>query len=306
MKKILCLILVIFLVSGCGRNPQKYETNFFAFDTYVNITLYEKNDALLKECEELAKKYENMFSKTREGSDIYILNQTGEHKVSPETYYLIEKGLYYNKMTEGLFDITVGALSEIWKSSVPSDEEIQNAKNTVGADKVTLYDGKVTLKKGTKIDLGGIAKGYIADKMAELFKNHNQSGIINLGGNVYAVGTKTGEKFKVGIQKPKTEGESIYVLEVSDTSVVTSGIYERYFEEDGKEYHHIIDPKTGRPLDNNLYSATVISSSSMEADIFSTALLLMGDKALSFAEKNNIQAVLIDKNYTVALTKKLK
>ncbi len=303
MKKFLCVFLVLFLISGCSKPQKKYEAEFFSFDTYVNITLFSENNELLDECERLAVKYENMLSKTREGSDVYILNKEGRHKVSPETYYLIEKGLYYNEITEGFFDITVGALSQIWKNSVPKEEEIQKARETLGSDKVTLLNGEVILKEGTKIDLGGIAKGYIADKMAELLKKHNQNGIINLGGNVYAVGSKGKEKFKVGIQKPKSEGESICVLEVLDTSVVTSGIYERYFEDDGKEYNHIINPKTGRPADNNLYSATVISPSSMEADVFSTALLLMGDKALEFAEKNNIQAVFIDKNYTVTKTK---
>ena len=180
---------------------------------------------------------------------------------------------------------------------MPSDDERLAALQLVDDDQLVLGDNHtVVLPADMSIDLGGIAKGYIADKIAELVRGRVSGAVLNFGGNVYVVGLKpNGSVFNVGIRNPKgTENDVLGIVQVTDTSVVTSGVYERYFDKDGVRYHHILDPKTGSSALTDLASATVVNTSSMLADALVTACIVMGsEKAIAFLENNGYQGVLV-------------
>lgn len=262
----------------------------FLLNTFVTVTLYDSQDeSILDGCMELCKSYENLFSKTITTSEIYQLNHRDKSQktasVSEETAALIEKGLYYSSISDGDFDITIEPLSTLWnftdgKHVIPSDVEIQKARETVGYDKLKLSGTTLQFEDGdTTIDLGAIAKGYIADRMKDYLKEQGvESAIINLGGNVLCVGEKPGgQPFKIGLQKPfEDRNETIETLDIRDMSVVSSGVYERNFIVDGVNYHHILNPKTGYPYDNGLIAVTIISKDSVDGDGLSTACFSMG------------------------------
>lgn len=260
----------------------------------------------MEDCFDMAAKYENMFSRTIPDSDISkINNANGEFvEVSDETIELLEYGLKYCELSHGAFDITIGALSDIWNFKentgvLPDDNSLQTALNTVGYENIVIDGNKVALTNpDTKIDLGGIAKGYIADKMKEyLVEQGVTSAIINLGGNVLLVGNKTdGSKFKIGVQKPFDEtGTAIATVDIDDCSLVSSGVYERYFELDNQIYHHILDTETGYPIENGLYGVTIISESSVDGDALSTTVFALGlEDGMALIESlENTEAIFI-------------
>lgn len=325
-RKAVCLLLLTLLgfdaafLSACGKKaPESISDTGFYFDTVITVTLYDpaRNDAL-EGCFSLAEKYESYFSATLPDSDVAQINA---HPFEPvavheETVELIEKGIAYGKMSGGKFDITVGKLTEVWNFSeaagseagfsLPSDELVQTLAAGVDyrAIAVDRANGTVTLNSDAcAIDLGGIAKGYIADRMKEYLVSEGISaGLINLGGNVLALGKKPdpaqpdGSLYTIGIQKPFSEnGEAILKLSVADSSVVTSGTYQRYAEIDGKLYHHIIDSSTGYPYDNGLSSVTVLSESSADGDALSTTLFAMGltDGLARAEELDAVEAIFI-------------
>ncbi len=243
-------------------------------DTVVTISA-DCSDSVIKEAFELCAYYENMLSRTKEGSDIYNINEKGSATVSDETVALIEKAVHYSDLSEGRFDITVSPVSSLYdfnSKTMPSDEEIKEKLPLINYKKIKINGNTVALE-GSQLDLGGIAKGYIADKVVELLKSKGvKRATVNLGGNVYAFGDKN---IRIGIRKPFSE--EIAVTVVSDSaSFVTSGIYQRYIEKDGNIYHHIIDCKTGYGVVNDLSSVTVIGESSVDCDALSTVCMLMG------------------------------
>lgn len=287
---ILALVFIIIFtnLSACASSETgKITKNDFVLNTVATITLYDsKDEALINECFDLCRHYESLFSRTDKNSEIYILNHREVSKVSDETAELISDGLYYSKLSDGAFDITIAPLSSLWNftsdsPSVPSAEDIESAREKVDYTAVTVSGNTVTFSNEyTEIDLGAIAKGYIADKVKALLVSRGvDKAIINLGGNVLCIGGKTStEGFKIGIQYPFKEG-SIASVSVSDLSVVTSGIYERDFEQDGKLYHHILNPKTGYPYDNGLLSVTIIGENSCTCDTLSTTCFALGRDA---------------------------
>ena len=310
-------ILPLFTV-GCTKNTPISGSDFY-FDTIISITIYDSDsENLLNQCFDMAAKYEKMLSKTVEGSDIWEINHANGAEVSihPETFELLTKALSYGELTDGRLDLTIGSVSEIWNFSstndahtVPNQEQIKNALSHVDYHclKLNQKDGKyfacLTDSKA-QIDLGFIAKGYIADQMKSYLQNENvYSAIINLGGNVLTLGNKPdGSPFKIGIRKPFDDTSTpIEVLTVTDKSVVTSGIYERYFYENNQLYHHILDVDTGYPISNHLYSVTILSDSSMEGDALSTACLILGlEKGLQFIENTpNCEALFITDDYEI-------
>ncbi len=305
-------ILTSALFTGCTRristDPLISTTDLF-FDTIIQITLYENPDAslsgqdaqsILEEAHSLCGRYEKMFSKTVPESDIYQLNHADGKPVlvHAETYDLIEQSINYSRNTNGLVDITVSKVKDLWDfstqdtnapdSAIPSETSIKNALSHVDYHNILLDADHQTVTltdPEAAIDLGFIAKGYIADRLKEfLISKGVQSAIINLGGNVAVIGSKPdGSPFVVGIEKPFSDGDYMDKLSVTAQSVVTSGIYERFFEVNQTIYHHIIDPKTGYPVKTDLLSATIISDSSTQADALSTTCILLGkDKALDF------------------------
>lgn len=286
----------LMLFSGIwGKSPLKLlaaedsvsNTGFY-LDTVITITAYGTTDkAVIDDCFSLIGDYEALFSRTVEGSDIWNVNhgQGQSVEVSEETAELIDLALKYSGLSDDAFDITLAPYSILWDfqnntGNVPSDEEITEAGKHTGLSKLHVDGTTVTLDDPEgAIDLGGIAKGYIADQVKALLLSEGiNSALINLGGNVLAVGTKPdGSNWKIGIRKPFADASDLSaVVPVTDQSVVTSGTYERYFEVDGTIYHHILDPATGYPVQNGLQSVTILSDSSADGDALSTTCFVMG------------------------------
>lgn len=315
MKKLLslvlslCLLTPTVLITGCGRQQDNISKTGIYFDTVIQITLYDsKYETYLDGCFTLAQKYEDLFSTTKEGTDIWNINHSNGTAVTvaDETIALLQKGLEYSEKSNGRFDITVGRLSSLWDFSettdreVPSPEAIAAALATIDYHAVMIDGNQVTLTNpDAAIDLGGIAKGYIADQMKQYLNDHGvTSGLINLGGNVLSVGPKPGNPsyYQIAIQKPfSSDGEAAVSLQVTTQSVVTSGTYQRYFEADGTLYHHILDLSTGYPCNNGLDSVTIISDHSVDCDALSTLVFLMGaDDGLEYVESlPNTEAVFL-------------
>ncbi len=294
------LVLLPVVLTGCARNKEPISRTGFYFDTVIQITLYDTEDAaILDGCFALAEKYENLFSATKEGSDVWNINQAdGEAvTVSEETVKLLNTAVDYANRTEGRIDPTIRPVSELWdfgsegEAHVPEDAAIREALSHVSYDNIRFgtapsdETGEPACRTVTltdpeaAVDLGFIAKGYIADQMKEyLLSQGVYSACISLGGNVLAIGEKPdGSPFRIGIQEPFAEtGKSLDTVEIRDTSVVTSGIYERCFYEDGVLYHHVLDTATGYPVDNELAGVTIICESSTRADALSTACLCLG------------------------------
>lgn len=309
MSVLLCTSLFLSLFSGCGKadTAEPITKTGVYFDTVISITLYGTDmDDKFQGCFDLASKYENYFSNTLPDSDISKINTNIGTPVSvhDETIDLLQKGLAYGNLSNGSFDITIGELSDLWDFSnntgtIPADTNISNALSTIDYHNVVINGNEVSLlAPSTTIDLGGIAKGYIADKMkAYLNEQGITSGIINLGGNVLTVGPKdNNDTYNIAIQKPFSEdGSPIASVEITDQSVVTSGTYQRYFKKDGIIYHHILDVTTGYPYENDLCSVTIINDSSVDGDGLSTTCFTYGlEKGMDYIESlDNTEAIFI-------------
>ena len=282
--------LLVFSLTSCGffneKKAEKITKTEFLLDTVVSVTVYDEADSeAVDECIALCADYEKLFSRTDPESELYALNASGGMAVSDELLGLIETALYYCELSDGRFDITMGAVSEAYgfssvSPSLPSAEFIAEALSHTGYEKITIDGNTVTLTDPEAvIDLGAIAKGYIADRLGELLRERGvENAIIDLGGNILCLGNKPdGSDFKVGIQYPyRGSNISITSAAISNMSVVTSGVYQRYFEAEGKTYHHILDPETGYSLNNGLLSVSIISENSVDCDALSTTVFALG------------------------------
>lgn len=318
------LLLSVLALCSCSNPNRTASASGFYFDTIITITLYGTDDrAPIDRCFALAQRYEKLFSNTIEDSDISRINaHPGESvEVDPETADLLFLGIQYGQQSEGRFDITVGGLSDLWNipeiaeqlpegdnetdaSVLPDPDAIADALSHVDYHSLTLDGCRACLSDpDAKLDLGGIAKGYIADRMKEsLTADGITSAIINLGGNVLTVGAKPdGSNYRIGIQKPFADGEILGTVSVNNRSAVTSGVYERYYRVDGRLYHHILDLSDGYPCDNGLYGVTILSDRSVDGDALSTACFALGlKKGLNWIEAlPGIEAVFVDKNLNV-------
>lgn len=296
MKKayfLFCLILAslcLFPLTGCQKNAVETTRTGFYLNTVVSITLYDRSgeDPLFDEAMSLIGEYDSLLSKTAEGSDIYRINHAkgSPVEVDARTAELLSIALSYASLSDGLVDPTIGTLSDLWsfgdtnEGIVPSREDIEEALSHIDYTKVKLSGNTVTLlDPKARLDLGFIAKGYIADKLKEfLTKNGVENGIINLGGNVLTIGTKPdGSDYHIGVQKPFAEtGTALTTLTVRDRSLVSSGNYERYFEKDGTLYHHILSTRDGYPVNSGLNGVTIISENSVDGDALSTLCFILG------------------------------
>ncbi len=294
MKKGRAVVLIagitVLLLMGCERRVEPLSKSGFMLNTFVTVTLYDEDDPkILSDCLDLCRSYENIFSKTIEGSEVYKLNHrpAGENTVtlSPDVVALISKGLYYSQISDGAFDITVEPLSSLWDFTapdpvVPPDAKIQEARKKIDYRNLKLEGNTLTfLSPDTSLDFGAIAKGYIADRMKDfLIEQGVKSAVINLGGNVLCVGKKPdGTPFKIGLQKPYADrNETIEIMNINDMSVVSSGVYERHFVKDGVNYHHILNPGDGYPYENGLVSVTILSELSTDGDALSTTCFSLG------------------------------
>ena len=296
ISKLLLFLLISLSFTGCGRQEPIRKSGFY-FDTVISITLYDPSKtAELEHCFALADQYENYFSARKADSDISQINAAAPNPVSvhKETLELIQKGLDYSALSNGKFDITIGKLAGLWDfqaetPKLPNAGAVAKAAAAVDYRKVVVNGNEVALTDAdAALDLGGIAKGYIADRMKEyLLSQGITSGLINLGGNVLTIGTKTdGSAYTIGIQKPFDEtGTPVASVSVKDQTVVTSGIYERYFTLDDTCYHHILDTDSGYPYDNGLLSVSVICNSSADGDGLSTTCFALGlEKGMELIE----------------------
>ena len=331
MKKIrrtgLALLVLIMAITatGCSKNVDPVSNEGYYLDTVCQITIYHMKDMSQKNAEQViqgafdtCEKYEDMLSKTRKQSDIYKINHAkGEPvKCNKQTVQVIEKGMYYGDITNGLFDITVGKETDLWnfhkkKPSVPKESDLQQAAQHVGYEKIHVAGDQVWLEDSeSEIDLGGIAKGYISDRAAEYLERHGvTSAIVNLGGNISAVGYKDDDTtpFNIGIKKPFTQtGEIIGTVELGDGTIVTSGIYERCFKEKGKLYHHILNPDTGYPVNSGIQAVTIKAGQgkSCDCDAMATICLMLGkEKGKAFIEnQKGYEALFIDDNGKISKT----
>ena len=294
-KTIFLSCLLLFSATGCGMqknqqsDEQLYEKNFIYFDTVIGLQFYagENGQELMDHCIEMCGEYENTFSRTLETSELYAINHRTENTVtvSDDVAELISVGLKYYQISNGKFDITVAPLSDLWDfksedASVPDADDIAEALSKVGADQLSLSGNTLTFASDdVMIDLGALVKGFAATQMKTyLTENGVTSGLLNLGGNVLTIGSRPdGSDWSIGIQKPFDDNDPIIdVVKVKDQTVVSSGIYERYFKQDGVIYHHILDPDTGYPIQNDLWGVSIICDSSLTGDALSTTCMTLG------------------------------
>ena len=319
MKKIIwtAILTMTVLLTGCAGAPtQELErTAFFAMDTAMEFTVYGEAN-LLDEAKSIICSVEEQVSVTDEHSDIYAINHTGSGKLSGNSAELMEQALELCRRTDGALDISVYPIVRAWgfttgNYQVPDEETIQSLLPLVDYTKIQ-YDastGTVALLEGMEIDLGSIAKGYAGQLAAQMLRERGvESALLNLGGNVQTVGTKPdGSPWQIGIKDPKGE-DAMMVLSIADQAVVTSGGYERYFEQDGQTYWHIMDPFTGRPADSGLISVTIVGDEGVVCDGLSTALFVMGlEKAANlWAQSGDFEAVFVTASGEVYITEGLR
>ena len=330
LSGILICFLTLALLVGCTEknlsaspSTTPLKRTEVLMGTTVSVSLFDHQDeAILDEAFKLVKLLENELSLNKQSTLLTDLNAsagTSPYPVNDILFDIVQKGLYYSDLTGGSFDISVGPLVKLWsiglpEARVPSDMEIQSVLPLISYNNVLLDESAQTIyleTPGMQLDLGGIAKGYTADALANLLKDKGvEHALIDLGGNIYALGTKVdGSLWKVGIQDPfENRNNTIGYIPIANQSVVTSGIYERYLESDGKKYHHILDPSTGYPFDNDIAGVTIISDASIDGDALSTSVFSKGlEEGLEFVKSlPNIDAIFITKDSKVYLTDGIK
>ena len=284
MLKLLTATFLSILLSGCGRELSRTE---FLLGTVCTIRIWGGNEADLDAAFDRIREIEELMSRHIPGSDVNRISTGGPGGtlVDTSTCTVIRRALDFGRLSGGLFDITLAPVVDLWgfgtdRAAVPAAETLEAALPLVDYRRIEVRDGcTVVTGEGQGIDLGGIAKGYASHECARVLAERGvDRALVNLGGNVFALGEKKdGSPWTIGIQDPlEPTGSSLGILEISGGAVVTSGIYERFFEEDGKRYHHILDPGTGYPVDNNLSGVSVSIASGLDADALSTSLFLLG------------------------------
>lgn len=309
---VLISLFMVALIGGCSTPLESESLKYTGiyFDTVIQIEAWGAERSVMDECADICEKYEKLFSPTIETSDISRINSAGGSPVtvSEETADLILTGIKYGELSGGKFDITIASAVNLWNfrdndsGSLPDPDVLSKAVTHIDYRNISIEGNSVTLlDPDARIDLGGIAKGYIGDRIKEhLVSSGIEHATINLGGNMLAVGGRTdGTDFCIGIQKPfAQQGTVLGVLSVSDKSVVSSGNYERYFEKDGIIYHHILDPDTGYPVQNSLDQVTIISEHSVDGDALSTTCFALGleDGMELVRSLSGIEAVFVTKD----------
>ena len=319
MKKyfISAMLSALLFLTGCSAesSPEPVQGTFFAMDTMMDFTIYGES-GLIDQSESLIASLESLVSVTDANSELYAINQTGSGTLTGKASSLMEQALEICRRTDGALDLSIYPIVRAWgfttgSYQVPDEAEIQALLPLVDYRKIQ-YDaatGTVTLPEGMEIDLGSVAKGYAGQLAAQMLREHGvQSALLNLGGNVQTVGTKPdGSPWQIGIKDPQGE-DAMMVLSVEDQAVVTSGGYERYFEQDGQTYWHIMDPSTGHPADSGLISVTIVGDEGVVCDGLSTALFVMGlEKAADlWAQSGDFEAVFVTASGEVYITEGLR
>ncbi len=345
-KKLLFSLITLgisfMVLTGCTNSAKKtttessastkilkdpYSDEQFLLGTYVRIRVYDEGkEAALKPAFDRVKELGDKITINQKGSEIDKVNEQAgikPVKVSDDVYTLVKRAYEYSQDSQGGFDMAIGAITQLWRigfddARKPSQEEIDQALKLVDYHKIELNDQEKTVylkEKGMIIDLGAIAKGYITDEVVKVLKKQGvTTAIVDLGGNVYVLGhSPRGENqdWTVGIQDPNmARGSVLGSIKERNKTLVTSGIYERYLEVDGKKYHHLFDPKTGYPFDNDIASVTIITDKSIDGDGLSTAVFSMGvKKGLEYVESelnNGTEAIFVTKDDKVYVTDPIK
>ena len=306
------------LLCGCGGisgtaakgsgGTEPAQRTLYAMDTVMSLTAYGSGaeEAVQKAVEEI-ERLDKLLCTGDENSEISVLNRKGSGKLQGDVKELVERSLKMSDETDGVFDIAIYPVMEAWgfteeEQHVPEEEVLKKLLPLCDPSDIE-YDastGDIRFrKKGMKIDLGGVAKGYTSTRLMEIYRSCGvTSGLVNLGGNVQTLGTKPdGSLWRIAIEDPDNGENRLGVLNISDKAAITSGGYERFFEADGRIFHHIIDPSTGWPAENGLKSVTIVSEDGTLADMLSTALYIMGtEKAQQYcaghAASDGFEAVL--------------
>ncbi|MCM1991670.1 FAD:protein FMN transferase [Oceanirhabdus seepicola] len=335
-KKIIFLLFIIFFVvifkfsvldssqeeAKESLNLPISKTDFF-MGTVIDINIYEQvSDDVFEDVFDILNSIESNMSLNLDDSEISKINAnsgSAEVKVSPETFYVINRGKYYSSLSQGLFDISIGPLVKLWSigsenARVPTQDEIDATIKKINYKNVLLDESTFSVELNDynmMLDLGAIAKGYAADEIVKYLKSKNiNSAIISLGGNICAMGVKPDSTpWRIGIQNPFSDrGAHLGVIKVENKSVVTSGIYERYIEQDGVRYHHILNPFTGYPMENSLASVSIIADNSIDADGLSTSVFSMdveeGSKLIETLE--GVDAIFVTRNNEIYITSGLE
>ncbi|GAA0738627.1 FAD:protein FMN transferase [Clostridium oceanicum] len=335
-KKIILAIIIILVLITVGVSTKKSRPTYndkpisrdeICLGTLCKITVLDKVDekVLDKAYNKISEIEKEITVNNAKTSEIIELNNAAGKrpvKVSRHTLKILKKGIYYSKLSKGKFDITIGGISKLWsigtdKEAVPNQDELQDALKRVDYRNLQINEKNNTAmlkKEGAKIDLGGLAKGYIADEVAKVLSNNGaKNAIINLGGNILTMGSNPSkDHWNVQVQNPDdARGNTLGNIKIknsSNKSVVTSGIYERFFEYKGKRYHHIMNSKTGYPVENELASVTIIADKSSNADGMSNCVFQFGLKdGMKLVKKfSNIEAIFITKDKKIYITDGLK
>ena len=308
------LPLLLAILACPARAVEKQSSVGFYLDTVVTLTAYVDDVQVLNDALTECGRYEQLLSRTIEGSDVFNINHAKGQpvKVSDDTLLLLDTARQVSTLSNGAFDVTIAPASNLWdftsgKAELPDAEALKRAAGLTDYRKIAVDGHQVTLPEGMMIDLGGIAKGYIADQVKQYLVNRGvESAILSFGGNIVAIGTKPdGSPWKVGIQDiDLPTGAYMLVAQNYGGSTVTSGIYERGFDLDGVRYHHILDPNTGYPIQNELASVTIFSESSMWGDALATAAFALGTEAgIDLIESlKGVEAAFIARDRSVTYT----
>lgn len=286
------------------------EQTGFAMGSEIRIQIYEKtDDAVFTEIfDSISETETNFISRYKENSEIFKLNEQKTFTVSDKTKEILEKAIEISENSDGAFDITIGELSALWnfdsaENIIPDEEKIKSALSYSGYEKPTINGNAITLGENQTIDSGALGKGYACDVALDILKKNDiENAIISVGGTVLTYGEK---ERNIGIRAPEKDDFSSFLkITLSGTNFIsTSGNYEKAFEKNGKIYHHILDPKTGYPAENNLKSVTVISENGIVSDALSTACFVLGkENCASLLEKYNAQAIFVDSENNVYIT----
>lgn len=308
------LLLALLLLTGCAQ-AGAWETELTAMDTFMKLTVYGSNGKQAgTQAADRIRELEACLSTTAAGSDIYIANHAGSADLSEDAAALLGRALSLCADTGGLLDVTIYPVVRAWGFTtgayqVPAQDTLDALLERVDYRTVSLAGGRLSLPEGVEVDLGAVAKGYTGDQLMALFRDMGvTSAIVELGGNVQALGTKPdGSPWRVAIQAPDGDGYA-GVLEVAGKAVVTSGGYQRYFEQDGETYWHIIDPRTGCPARSGVLSVTVVEEEGVVCDALSTALFVMGpeEAAAYWRAHGGFEYILIDEAGSVTITEGLE
>lgn len=335
--KVRGLAVLLFVVVGIGLfywnhsssksdpSNQLATKTLFKFDTMINLKIYGDDATAkhLKKIEQMLDDIDQQINMSNKNSELHAINQAAgkkEIKVSPGTFDLVKVSIDYARDTQGAFDPSIGPLVSLWNignggEHVPDTHRINQAKSLVNYNDIMMDEANLTIKlakKGMSLDLGGIGKGYAADLVADyLHQEQIESAIIDLGGSsIIAIGSKPGGKqWRIGVQDPDRErGEQLAIIQLDNETVDSSGIYERFFMENGVRYHHILDPKTGFPTQNGLKSVTIVGGTATDADVLSTALVIMDLKeGMAYvSQKQDVEAMFITEDNHIYMTPGLK